>query len=94
MGWDPSGVYSVSSGNGALAVNIFCCVCGVCIVYELFGMDVRQVHSVCSVYEAFGPVIFVAFRVFVAFMGHWGWTLVAFTELDVFRVVGLVVSGV
>ena len=57
-------------------------------------MDVRQVHSVCSVYEAFGPVIFVAFRVFVAFMGHWGWTLVAFTELEVFRGVGLVVGGV
>ena len=57
-------------------------------------MDVRLVHSICSVYEAFGPVIFVAFRVFVAFMGHWGWTLVAFKELEVFRVVGLVVGGV
>ena len=33
-------------------------------------MDVRQAHSVCSVYEAFGPVIFVAFSLFVAFMGH------------------------
>ena len=33
-------------------------------------MDVRQVHSVFSVYEALGPVIFVAFSVFVAFMGH------------------------
>ena len=33
-------------------------------------MDVRHVLSVCSVNEAFGPVIFVAFRVFVAFMGH------------------------
>ena len=94
MGWDPSGVYSVSSGNGALAVNIFCGVYGVCIVYELFGMNVRQVHSVCSIYEAFGPVIFEAFRVFIAFMGHWGWTLVAFTELEVFRGVGLVVGGV
>ena len=30
--WDPSGVYSLSSVNGALAVNIFCCVYGVCIV--------------------------------------------------------------
>ena len=57
-------------------------------------MDVCQVHSVCSVYEAFGPVIFVAFRMFVAFMAHWGWTLVAFTELEVFRGVGLVVGGV
>ena len=26
--------------NGALAVNIFCGVYGVCIVYELFGMNV------------------------------------------------------
>ena len=51
-------------------------------------MDVRLVHSVCSVYEAFGPVIFVAFRVFVELLGHWGWTLVAFTELVVFRGVG------
>ena len=57
-------------------------------------MDVHLVHSVCSVYEAFGPVIFVAFRVFVAFMGHWGWALVAFTELVVFRGVGLDVGGV
>ena len=57
-------------------------------------MDVHLVHSVCSVYEAFGPVIFVAFRVFVAFMGHRGWALVAFTELVVFRGVGLDVGGV
>ena len=57
-------------------------------------MDVRQVHSVCSVYEAFGPVIFVAFSVFVAFMGHSGWTVVVFTELVVFRGVGLDVGGV
>ena len=57
-------------------------------------MDVRLVHSICSVYEAFGPVIFMAFRVFVAFVGHWGWTLVPFTELEVFRIVGLVVGGV
>ena len=57
-------------------------------------MDVRQVHSVCSVYEAFGPVIFVAFSVFVAFMGHQGWTVVVFTELVVFRGVGLDVGGV
>ena len=57
-------------------------------------MDVHLVHSVCSVYEAFWPVIFVAFRVFVAFMGHRGWTLEAFTELLVFRFVGLDVAGV
>ena len=57
-------------------------------------MDVHLVHSVCSVYEAFWPVIFVAFRVFVAFMGHRGWTLEAFTELVVFRFVGLEVAGV
>ena len=36
-----------------------------------------------------GPVIFVVFRVFVVFMGHRGWTLVAFTELVVFRGDGL-----
>ena len=46
-------------------------------------MDVHLVHSV-----------FVAFRVFVAFMGHRGWALVAFTELVVFRGVGLDVGGV
>ena len=31
-----------------------------------------------------GWSFFVAFRVFVAFKGHWGWTLVAFTALVVF----------
>ena len=57
-------------------------------------MDVRQVHSVCSIYEAFGLLIFVALRVFVAFMGHSGWAHVVFTELVVFRGVGLDVGGV
>ena len=32
-------------------------------------------------YEAFRLVVFVAFRVFVVFMGHWSWTLVVFTVL-------------
>ena len=32
-------------------------------------------------YEAFGLVVFVAFGVFVAFMGHWSWTLVAFSTV-------------
>ena len=36
----------------------------------------------------------MAFRVFVAFMGHRRWTLVAFTELVVFRGVALDVGGV
>ena len=31
-----------------------------------------------------GCPLFVAFRVFVTFMGHWGGTLVAFTVLVVF----------
>ena len=29
-------------------------------------------------FEAFGLVVFVALGVFVAFMGHWSWTFVAF----------------
>ena len=33
-------------------------------------------------FKAFGPVIFAAFGVFVAFMGHWGWTLVAFYSVS------------
>ena len=32
--------------------------------YWALGLDV------CCAFQAFGPVIFVAFRVFVAFMGH------------------------
>ena len=44
-------------------------------------MDVHVVHSGCSAYEAFWPDIFVAFRVFVAFMGHRGWTLEAFDSI-------------
>ena len=47
-------------------------------------MDVCRFHSICSVYEAFGLVLLVAFRVFVAFMGHWGGILVAFTASVVF----------
>ena len=35
----------------------------------------------CSIYEAFGLVVFVALGVFVAFMGHWSWTLVAFSAV-------------
>ena len=33
-------------------------------------------------YEAFGVVVSVAFRVFVVFMGHWSWTLVAFYSIS------------
>ena len=53
-------------------------------VYGASGWDPCDVHNVCSVYKAFGQVVFVAFRVFVAFMGHWDGVLVAFTALVVF----------
>ena len=53
-------------------------------VYGASGWDPCDVHNVCSVYKAFGQVVFVAFRVFVAFMGHWDGILVAFTALVVF----------
>ena len=36
-------------------------------------MDVCDFHSICSVYEALGLFLLVAFRVFVAFRGYWGW---------------------
>ena len=67
----------------ALGLNVLCRLRCLYCLWSVLG-DVCEFHSVCSVYEAFGPVIFVAFRVFVAFMGHWGWTLVAFTALVVF----------
>ena len=56
----------------------------VVLFYGMFELDVCGVHSVCSIYEAFGLIVFVAFRVFVAYMGHWGGTVVAFTVLAVF----------
>ena len=44
-------------------------------------------------YEAFGVVVSVAFRVFVVFMGHWSWTLVAFYSISsVYGDLGLNVS--
>ena len=61
-------------------------LCGVawrgvaCSVYGTLGWGPCGVHSVWSVYEAFwAGRLFVAFRVVVTFMGHWGGTLVAFT---------------
>ena len=52
-----------------------------CSVYGALGWDPCGVYSVsrvywalgldvCGAFQAFGRVIFVAFRVFVAFMGH------------------------
>ena len=43
----------------------------------MFGLDVCGVHSVCSVYEVSGLVVFVAP------MGRWDWTLVAFMGIAV-----------
>ena len=49
----------------------------------MLGLDVCGFHSICSVYRAFGPVILVAFRLLVVFMGDWGGTRLAFTALVV-----------
>ena len=95
LGWDPCGVYCVSSVYEAfgLASFLFLFVFVLffvawrsvaCSVYGALGWDPRGVHNVCSVYEAFGLALLVAFRVFVAFMRHWGGILVAFTALVVF----------
>ena len=71
-----------------LFINFLCGVAwrGVaCSVYGALGWGPCGIHSVCNVYEAFGLVaFFVAFRVFVTFMGHWGGTLVAFTVFLLF----------
>ena len=70
--------------------------CGVaCSVYGTLGWGPCGVHSVWSVYEAFwAGHLFVPFRVFVMFMGHWGGTLVAFTVLVGFYwALGLDVCG-
>ena len=40
--------------------------------------------AICSNYEAFRLVVLWHLECFVAFMGHWGWTLVLFTALIVF----------
>ena len=40
-------------------------------------------YGVCSVYEVSGLVVFVAP------MGHWGWTLVPFTALIVLMGIGV-----
>ena len=37
--------------------------------------------TACVAFETFGLVVFVALGVFVAFMGHWSWTLVAFSAV-------------
>ena len=65
-----------------------------CSIYGTLGWGPCGVHSVWSVYEAFGLVIFCPFRVFAAFRGHWGGTLVAFTVLVVFYwTLGLDICG-
>ena len=55
-------------------MNVSCGVYCVFIVNGVLGIDACWVYSVCSVYEAFGLIVFVAF------MGHWSWTLVAFLQ--------------
>ena len=42
----------------------------------MLGLDVYGIHSICSVYEVSGLVVFVAF------MGHWGWTLGVFYSIN------------
>ena len=49
----------------------------------MFGLDVCGVHSVRSFYEVSGLVAFVAP------MGRWDWTLVAFTALIAFMGIGV-----
>ena len=53
-------------------------VCGIHSVYGSLVWDPCGIHSVCRFMRRLGCSLFVAFRVFVTFMGHWGGTLVAF----------------
>ena len=46
---------------------------------ECLGWVLVKFTAFEAFYEAFGLVMFEAFGMFVAFMGHWSWTLVAFT---------------
>ena len=63
-------------------------------VYGALRWDPCDIHSFCSVYQAFGLVVFCPFRVFAAFRGHWGGTLVAFTVLvGFFGALGLEICG-
>ena len=51
------------------------------LLMECLGWILVKFTAFEAFYEAFGLVVFVAFRVFVVFMGHWSWTLMAFTAL-------------
>ena len=55
-----------------------------CSVYGALGWALVPFTAFVAFMRRFGWSFFVAFRVFVAFMGHWGGTLVAFTALVVF----------
>ena len=46
---------------------------------ECLGWVLVKFTAFEAFYEAFRLVMFEAFGMFVAFMGHWSWTLVAFT---------------
>ena len=75
MELDPCGVYSVSSTYGSLgtfllAFTVYFIVC--------LGWTLVKFTACVAFFEAFGLVVFVALGVFVAFMGHWSWTFVAF----------------
>ena len=56
----------------------------VCSVYGHLGETLAAFTTFVAFIRRLDWSFFVAFRVSVAFMGHWGWTLVAFTALVVF----------
>ena len=84
LGWDPCGVYSVSRFLLGIGVGRFVALFSVCSVYD----GCMLVFLFFLIYFLRG----VALR--VAFMGHWGGTLVAFTVLVGFYwALGLEICG-
>ena len=50
------------------------------LLMECLGWVLVKFTAFEAFYETFGLVVSVAFRVFVVFMGHWSWTLTAFSQ--------------
>ena len=84
LGWDPCGVYSVSRFLLGIGVGRLWHFCSICSVYE-------ACRLVCLLYLFIYCVAWRGVALRVAFMGHWGGALVAFTAFGAFmRRFGLV----
>ena len=96
LGWNLCGIHSVCSAYEAFGLV---CFHGAFRVSGVFGVGALVAFTAFVLFRKCwgwmflwlslhlrrsGWSFFVAFRVFVVFMGHWGGTLVAFTVLVLF----------